>query len=742
MQGFDFGKEFKKLNGQVDRDVDRLRIIENKRAIIDKHGLHTYGQLHELVRQGVSYDAALQQLNVQLQQQQVLRNPPPLKGSARWADWQELNRNHLLGCFDERPSSPDIFLGMFDNPDPKTRPGKINTLYYGGESHLMMVAPTGAGKSTSMLIPNLLQYEGSCLVFDPKGELYRATSYYRSKLGKVYRLAPFEENTHAFNPLDQLKSFDDALEFAQVIFPPESTGDGAFYENEARSFLAALIYFIALVGKGKDKTIAKVRAFMSLSTAPKTGEDGKPGMSDFDRLLHKMATTESLPTPIKRAASLVMQFNAQTRTTLLRSLNEKLQIWDSEALERATCRSDFQFADMKRETVTIYLTVPFNRIEAYSYYVRAMLTFALEAMVADDTRPKVPVLFILDEFLRLGRFQRFIHALRTHRDAGVRLWFVLQSIADMQESYPDNWRSFFTATEVKIFFGIRDHFTAQTISEMLGDRTHAYQTTSTNSGQSSSADSASSGSSSQGASQQIQFDAKPLLAPNEVQNLLGQPRPQGWRNAIVLFGGVNPALSILLPWYQGQRGVSRYGSVQGSVTPSPLLWELWHGLNRDIYDGALQVPEAIGYQDYSMGRDGWLPSRPATRALHEPEFNRIILMQAVKPLEDAWNAVHGRTDAAAGQLRDAVFSFLAPLLAHEMMHQWVVQKYGDPAIDHGAEFLETARGVHRKVTAGQFGFDWPEPTEENITMWPLFVNYPDMASHVDSILAGQVPAAG
>jgi hypothetical protein len=454
-----------------------------------------------------------------------------------------------------------------------------------------------------------------------------------------------------------------------------------------------------------------------------------------------MATTETLPTPIKRAAGLVSQFNAQTRTTLLRSLNEKLQIWDSEALERATCRSDFQFADMKKETVTIYLTVPFNRIEAYSYYIRAMLTFALEAMVADDTRPKVPVLFVLDEFLRLGRFQRFVHALRTHRDAGVRLWFVLQSIADMQEAYPDNWRSFFTATEVKIFFGIRDHFTAQTISEMLGDRTHAYQSTSLSAGQSSPAD-RQSGSSNQGSSNQIQFEAKPLLAANEVQKLLGQPRPDSFRSAIVLFGGVNPTLSILLPWYQGQRGISRFGSIKGSVTPSPLLWELWHAFNRDMYDGRLQVPEAIGYQDYSMGRDGWLPNRPETRTLHEPEFNRIILMQAVKPLEDAWHAVASRSDAQAVSVRDAVFSFFAPLLAHEMMHQWVVQNSGDPMIDHGPEFLDTAEQLHADSIQKGLGFDWTLPNRRNITMWPLFVNYPDIIAHVEGLLAGQVAATG
>jgi type IV secretion system protein VirD4 len=58
--------------------------------------------------------------------------------------------------------------------------------------HLLTVAPAGAGKSVSVIIPNLLSHRGSTVVIDPKGELFAATAEARRKMGhRVIRLDPF-----------------------------------------------------------------------------------------------------------------------------------------------------------------------------------------------------------------------------------------------------------------------------------------------------------------------------------------------------------------------------------------------------------------------------------------------------------------------------------------------------------------------------------------------------------------------
>jgi type IV secretion system protein VirD4 len=49
--------------------------------------------------------------------------------------------------------------------------------------HTAVFAPTGAGKSASLVIPFLLTCEDSCVVMDFKGELAKATADARERMG-------------------------------------------------------------------------------------------------------------------------------------------------------------------------------------------------------------------------------------------------------------------------------------------------------------------------------------------------------------------------------------------------------------------------------------------------------------------------------------------------------------------------------------------------------------------------------
>ncbi|MEB3422133.1 type IV secretory system conjugative DNA transfer family protein [Salipiger manganoxidans] len=67
------------------------------------------------------------------------------------------------------------------------------------------MAPTGRGKTTGFVIPNLLTWQGSAVTLDVKGECFEATARHRAAQGdKVYRFAPTDwegKRTHRYNPL-------------------------------------------------------------------------------------------------------------------------------------------------------------------------------------------------------------------------------------------------------------------------------------------------------------------------------------------------------------------------------------------------------------------------------------------------------------------------------------------------------------------------------------------------------------
>ena len=92
-----------------------------------------------------------------------------------------------------------------------------------------MVASTQSGKTSCFVIPNLLTWEQSLLVHDPKEELYAATAGWRSTFSRVVQLAPTSSCSDCFNPLDAIRlgtdhEIRDAQLVSECLTDPEASG--------------------------------------------------------------------------------------------------------------------------------------------------------------------------------------------------------------------------------------------------------------------------------------------------------------------------------------------------------------------------------------------------------------------------------------------------------------------------------------------------------------------------------------
>ena len=82
--------------------------------------------------------------------------------------------------------------------------------------------------------------------------------------------------------------------------------------------------------------------------------------------------------------------------------SQNLAFWDGHpGFAEVTVSSDFTFADLERETVTVYLTIPFKDMATSYRYLRAMVGLAFAAMEEKQEARQASVLFILDEFAAL-----------------------------------------------------------------------------------------------------------------------------------------------------------------------------------------------------------------------------------------------------------------------------------------------------------------------------------------------------
>lgn len=472
-------------------------------------------------------------------QEAILKNPPPVHGSARWATPADLNARGVLkpvSAFDQ-PSS--LLLGTVI--DEEMGSAMLGQLHWDGEGHLLTVAPTRSGKSTTTIVPNLVRYKGSCVVFDPKGELYRETAQWRrDNVGPVYRVAPFETDTASFNPLETLSGPSDARMLADQIIPYDPKAQD-FFRKDAIAILSALIVYVAQNAPPGLRNLAEVR---KITAQP---------LSVFQEVIENM-TRSDIPM-VANAAQIVYDKDKDRSLPSLRdTLNTEMSLWDDPGVVAATSTSQLDFKTLKDRPATVYITVPFHKIKAYAGFLKILLVTALEAMVENPRQPDIPVLFILDEFLSLGPFPKFRDAIQTHAGAGVRLWFFLQNLSTLEEHYPQSWKAFFDAT-VKMFFGTDDIFTGNLISSMLGGKTVAFQTGGESHGSSSHMGDFfghhASGNGSVNSS--VGLHGKPLLSGDEVIRLLSAAKADGTRQGIISVGGTPPIKATLVPWYLGEK---------------------------------------------------------------------------------------------------------------------------------------------------------------------------------------------
>ena len=85
-----------------------------------------------------------------------------------WDNTKGLLKGNLLN------QDGGLYLGLWEGNYIKENSGE----------HVMVVAPTGSGKSTGYVVPNLLAHPGSAIVVDIKGEIHRLTSGYRKNVLK------------------------------------------------------------------------------------------------------------------------------------------------------------------------------------------------------------------------------------------------------------------------------------------------------------------------------------------------------------------------------------------------------------------------------------------------------------------------------------------------------------------------------------------------------------------------------
>ena len=101
---------------------------------------------------------------------------------------------------------------------------RLRYLRHNGPEHVLAFAPTRSGKGVSLVIPTLLAWEESAVIYDIKGENWAKTAGFRASQGHLcFKFSPVEPNSSSrFNPLQEVRIFtardvSDAQNIAKMI---------------------------------------------------------------------------------------------------------------------------------------------------------------------------------------------------------------------------------------------------------------------------------------------------------------------------------------------------------------------------------------------------------------------------------------------------------------------------------------------------------------------------------------------
>lgn len=389
------------------------------------------------------------------------RAKPTTYGSAEWANFQHLQENNLIG-------KEGFTLGIYREE------GMAHPLHYKGDRHLLTVAPTRSGKGVSSIIPNLLNYRGSAIVVDPKGENAMITAARRGKGDKNQNIQGLGQTVHVidpwgitglpssrFNPLDWLNPADidvneNAMILADSIITPQGGNRDQFWDEEAKALLMGFLLWVALEESEKEnRTLARVRDIISLGTM------------ELNDILGEMALSSNHI--VSSAGVRTLSKEDKLKSSVLASLQSHTHFLDSPRMRESLSVSDFSFEDLKTSRTTIYLVLPADRLETFGRWLRLLIQQALTVNARNiKTIPERPVLFLLDEMAALGRLTMVEQAFSLMAGFGVQLWGIIQDLSQLERIYEAGWQTFIGNSGVLQYFGSRDLKTAEYFSKLCG----------------------------------------------------------------------------------------------------------------------------------------------------------------------------------------------------------------------------------------------------------------------------------
>ena len=434
-------------------------------------------------------------------------------GSAAWATPASVNAQFAQK--DSIPLTQHIRLGL----DTHKHRRSLNVLVIGG---------SGAAKTRSFVLPNILAANTNYVITDPKSEVLLATGGYLKEQGydvRVLNLVNLEQSD-GYNPFRYLRDEKDVLKLVnnliQSTTPKGSHESDPFWTKAETALLQAIILMLFQEAPEYEQNFSMVMRVLEYA---EVREEDEGHVSPLDLLFESIERRK--PDSVAVRQYKVFKLAAgKTAKSILVSTAVRLAPFNLPQIQALTNHDDMDLYTLGEKKVALYAVIPDND-NTLNFLVSLLYAQAFQALYysADQIHHgPLPrhVRFVLDEFAAMP-LPGFTRELATMRSRSISASVIIQNMAQIKELYKDSWETIPGNCDTILYLGGNESSTHKYVSEMLGKATIDTKTHGQTKGKSGSY------------STNFQMSGRELLTPDEVRKLDN-------RYALLFIRGASPVM--------------------------------------------------------------------------------------------------------------------------------------------------------------------------------------------------------
>ena len=283
------------------------------------------------------------------------------------------------------------------------------------DGHILVIGGAGSGKTSAIAIPTLVSWQERVFAIDIKGELYEKTKAFRDA-NKIKVFNPTDRTAFRYDPYYMLHVTDDisgeARSLALSICPLSAETKDPFWINNAQDMLTGFVLYYFGIGFNFSETMVHIKS--------------KPVKDTVDEIM----TSDN-----KKAILEISQFAGMDDKTLsgvFAELSSHITVFaSSDDLQRALDGSGACIipADLE-EGYDIYCCIPEYKLEQWKDLLGMMCNQFLKFFERRPDANKTPILFLVDEFPRLGKIEIICNGLATLRSKKSTLRYLYKAKAN------------------------------------------------------------------------------------------------------------------------------------------------------------------------------------------------------------------------------------------------------------------------------------------------------------------------